>query len=213
MVLRRWTLALSTAGLLFSLPASAQAPLKITPQVSTPPKASSGPKPAPAQRVQRKSVTKRSASKPSARQTASKPARPPAAKPVSQPPSQAPEQTISASPAWTPPPVSGNEQPDLAFGAFQRGHFLTAFAEATRRVSETGDAKAMALLGELFANGFGVMRDDKKAADWYALAADRGDREATFALAMFRLSGRSGPKDPDSAARLLAQAAKLGHVA
>ena len=54
--------------------------------------------------------------------------------------------------------------------------------------------KAMTLLGELYANGLGVARDDKKAAEWYRLAADRGDREAMFALAMFHLGGRAGPR-------------------
>ena len=54
-------------------------------------------------------------------------------------------------------------EPDLAFGAFQRGFYLTAFGIATRRVEEKGDVKAMTLLGELYAHGFGVSRDDKKA--------------------------------------------------
>ena len=54
--------------------------------------------------------------------------------------------------------------------------------------------------------------DDKKAAEWYKLAAARGDREAMFALAMFRMAGRGGPPDRQEAARLLAEAAKLGHV-
>ena len=42
------------------------------------------------------------------------------------------------------------------------------------------------------------------------LAADRGDREAMFALAMFRLEGRAGPRDRDASAKWLAAAAKLG---
>ena len=65
---------------------------------------------------------------------------------------------------------------------------------ATKRVEQKDDPKAMTLLGELYANGYGVDRDDKKAAEWYRLAADRGDREAMFALAMFRLGGRAGPR-------------------
>ncbi len=101
---------------------------------------------------------------------------------------------------------------DHAYGAFQRGYYLTAFALATQRV-EKGDAKAMTLLGELHANGLGVPRDDRKAADWYKLAVERGDREAMFALALFRLSGRAGPRDREEAAKLLAAAAKLGHAA
>src|ERR1700694_4591856 len=65
--------------------------------------------------------------------------------------------------AANPAPKSGAE-PDLAFGAYQRGYFLTAFAEATRRVEAKGDSRAMTLLGELYANGLGVSADDGKAA-------------------------------------------------
>ena len=78
-------------------------------------------------------------------------------------------------------------EPDLAFGAFQRGYYLTAFELATNRVEQNDDPKAMTLLGELYANGLGVPQNDTKAADWYKLAAARGDREAMFALAMFAL--------------------------
>lgn len=100
---------------------------------------------------------------------------------------------------------------DVAYGAYQRGFFLTAFNEATQR-AKNGDAKAMTLLGELYAKGQGVGRDDQKAAEWYKLAADRGDREALFALGTFRLDGRAGPRDRAEAMRLFMQAAKLGHA-
>ena len=69
----------------------------------------------------------------------------------------------------------------------------------------------MTLLGELYAGGLGVPQNDAKAAEWYKLAADRGDRDAMFALAMLRLQGRAGPRDRDAAAKWLAAAAKLGH--
>ena len=66
-------------------------------------------------------------------------------------------------------------------GAFQTGHYLTAFGIAINRIELKKDAKAMTLLGELYAGGLGVPQNDVKAADWYNLAADRGDREAMFA--------------------------------
>src|SRR5258708_19443398 len=110
----------------------------------------------------------------------------------------------------TTSPATGQDG-DMAYGAFQRGYYLTAFAFATDRVDQIGDVKAMTLLGELYANGFGVIQDDVKAAEWYRIAAERGDREAMFALAMFRIGGRGGPANRDEAARLLAQAAKLRH--
>ncbi len=109
-----------------------------------------------------------------------------------------------------PPPANG-AKPDLAFGAYQRGYFLTALQYATDD-AEKGNAPAMTLLGELYANGLGVPRDDTKAADWYKLAAARGDRNAMFALAMFALAGRGGPRDREQSAKWLAAAAKLGHA-
>src|SRR5579883_2291440 len=101
--------------------------------------------------------------------------------------------------------------PDLAFGAFQRGYFLTAFALAEKRIEQDSDPKSMTLLGELYANGLGVPKDDAKAAEWYKLAAARGDSNAMFALAMFALNGRAGPRDRQASAKWLASAAKLGH--
>ena len=60
------------------------------------------------------------------------------------------------------------------------------------------------MLGELYANALGVKRDYAKAADWYKRAADAGDREAMFALAMMRLAGRGGPSTSEEAVKLLA---------
>ncbi len=111
----------------------------------------------------------------------------------------------------TAPVVPSGPPPDMAYGAFQRGYFLTAFSLATERVTNGADPKAMTLLGELYADGLGVARDDRRAAEWYNLAAARGDSNAMFALAMFALNGRAGPRDRDASTRWLAAAAKLGH--
>jgi TPR repeat protein len=138
---------------------------------------------------------------------------PPAAKPVAKPVPSKPAATQSSKPAPTQTgPVSASPRRDLdmAYGAFQRGHYVTAFAIATQRVEEQKDVKAMTLLGELYANGLGVERDDKKAAEWYGQAVERGDREAMFALAMLQLAGRTGNRE--QGAQLLAAAAKLGHA-
>src|SRR6516225_4231503 len=112
----------------------------------------------------------------------------PLAKPAAAPAQAAPvQQNSDAAPSA--------QQPDLAFGAFQRGYFLTAFAIATKRAVDDNDIKAMTLLGELYADGLGVAQDDKKAAEWYKFAASRGDSNAMFALAMFSLNGRAGPRE------------------
>ena len=89
--------------------------------------------------------------------------------------------------------------------------YKTAFDLATKRAQDTGDPKAMTMLGELYANALGVKRDYTKAADWYKRAADGGDREGMFALAMLRLAGRGGPVNHEEAAKMLASSAKLGN--
>ena len=82
------------------------------------------------------------------------------------------------------------------YGAYQRGQYKTAFDLATNRAQFNGDPKAMTMLGELYANAMGVKRDYAKAAEWYRRAADGGDREGMFALAMLRLAGRGGAGQP-----------------
>ncbi len=100
---------------------------------------------------------------------------------------------------------------DIAYGAFQRGLYITAFNEAAKRAQQN-DPAAMTLLAEIYAQGLGVGRDDSKAAQWYKLAAAKGDREALFALAMFNFQGRAGAQNLEEAARLLDAAARLGHA-
>jgi len=126
--------------------------------------------------------------------------RPPAAKP-----------NRAGAPAEKTAPGPVGPPADMAYGAFQRGYFLTAFSLATDRVTNGADPKAMTLLGELYADGLGVPRDDRRAAEWYGLAAARGDSNAMFALAMFALNGRAGTRDREASTRWLAAAAKLGH--
>ena len=101
----------------------------------------------------------------------------------------------------TPAPPPDDPNVDLVFGAYQRGQYKTAFDLATKRVQDNGDPKAMTMLGELYANAMGVKRDDAKAAEWYQRAADGGDREGMFALAMLRLGGRGGPVNREEAVK------------
>jgi TPR repeat protein len=101
-------------------------------------------------------------------------------------------------------------EPDYAFGAFQRGYFLTAFSLALDR-AEAGDAAAQTLLAELLSRGLGVKQDLPAAADWYSLAGDRGDPEALYALGRFHLEGVAVKADAGKAADLLKRAAKGGH--
>src|SRR5580693_6886956 len=54
------------------------------------------------------------------------------------PPAAAPS-TPAAAPA--PAPAANGRPPDLAFGAFQRGYYITAFALATKDVDDKSDPK------------------------------------------------------------------------
>ena len=86
--------------------------------------------------------------------------------------------TKNAPPPLPPPapsatPNSDQSNIDIAYGAFQRGFYLTAFNEATKRAQQN-DPAAMTLLGELYAQGLGVGRDDSKAAQWYKTRRRQG---------------------------------------
>lgn len=101
---------------------------------------------------------------------------------------------------------------DLAYGAFQRGYYLTALRLAERRAA-TGDAVAQTLIGEIHANGLGVPQDVPRAITWYAQADQNGDIQATFQLAMIYQTGTGVPRNRERAAALFKKAADGGHVA
>src|SRR5580700_3610475 len=82
------------------------------------------------------------------------PAQPAAGKPPMRPKTKAPATAKKpAVPAATATPVPAPDDPnvDLVYGAYQRGQYKTAFDLATKRVQDTGDPKAMTMLGELYA--------------------------------------------------------------
>ena len=79
----------------------------------------------------------------------------PAAKPkigaAAKKPAPSPQPTATA-----PPAAPDDPNADLVYGAYQRGLYKTAFDLAIKRAQEKGDPKAMTMLGELYANAFGV---------------------------------------------------------
>src|SRR5919109_2849070 len=103
---------------------------------------------------------------------------------------------------------SKSPAPDPAYAAYQRGHYLSAYALATQRIEEKKDPAAMTLVGELLANGLGVKHDEKRAAYWYKLAAEAGDREAIYALGLLHLEGRGVQRNLEEAARRFREAAE-----
>jgi uncharacterized protein len=102
-------------------------------------------------------------------------------------------------------------EPDLAYGAYQRGLFLTAFREATERLARNPeDAAAMTLVGELYNQGLGIPGNPTKAVEWYRLAAARGDAHALAALGLMALDGRGMAADQKQGRAWLEQAAANG---
>jgi TPR repeat protein len=106
------------------------------------------------------------------------------------------QQPISVRPAGAP--LAPRLDADIAYGTFQRGLYITAFAEATEAAAN-GDGAAMTLIGMLYSNGFGVPRSPARAAEWYALATVYGDVRAMVALAG-QLAAGSGIERPFSCA-------------
>ena len=110
------------------------------------------------------------------------------------------------------PSTKGGPPADIAFGAFQRGFFLTALREATQRVAENPkDAAAMTLLGEIYRDGLVVRQDLLEAGRWYRLASGLGDKNAQFQLGVMLLEDGE-PKDRAAARALFEKAAAQGHA-
>lgn len=59
------------------------------------------------------------------------------------------------------------------FAAHQRGDYATTL-KLVRPLAEKGEAKSQYLIGKMYAEGRGVVLDDKEAVRWYRLAAEQG---------------------------------------
>jgi len=117
-------------------------------------------------------------------------------------------------------PLTNGEEPGLdpsrfgelideAYGAYQRGRYLTAFNLALPR-AEKGDGAAQTLVAEIYANGLGVRQDPKEAAKWYEKAAEHGVPDAQLQFALMLLEGRLVQQDRDRAFELMRKAAEAG---
>lgn len=104
------------------------------------------------------------------------------------------------------------EKVDPAYGAYQRGFFLTALNLALPR-AEKGDQHAQTLIAEIYSKGLGVPEDMAAAASWYGMASQNGDALATFELGMLYQEGSGVTKDRKRAAELFRTAADAGNMA
>ena len=68
------------------------------------------------------------------------------------------------------------------------------------------------MIAVLYDRGEGVIENKQKALNWALLAAAQGDREATYASAVWLERGYSGKSEPFLAVSLYEKAAEQGHV-
>jgi len=110
-----------------------------------------------------------------------------------------------------PPEKPFKGKVDDAYGAFQRGYYLTAFQKALPR-AQLGDPAAQTLIAELISQGLGVKRDAKDAAFWYSKAAAGGDETSMFKYALILMEGRDVPRDQKKADEWMKKAAEAGQA-
>lgn len=105
-------------------------------------------------------------------------------------------------------PASGE---NAAYIAFDQGQYLTALKLAAA-AAKKGDATAHTLVARIHAEGLGVPKNEKLAAQWYEQAAKLGDTEAMFAWGVMLAAGTGVKKDRARAADLFEKAAMKGHA-
>ena len=124
------------------------------------------------------------------------------------------EETRELTPATEAPAVEATgedaEEIDFAYGAFQRGQYLTAFELALPR-AQLGDPAAQTLIAEIYARGLGLPQDMSEAAFWYKSGAEGGDRSAQLKYALMLLEGRHVAPDPEAARELMRRSADAGN--
>jgi TPR repeat protein len=81
-----------------------------------------------------------------------------------------------------------------------------------QRAAEVGDARAQALLGDIFSNGTLVPADYPQAVKWYRMAADQGQKDGQFGLAARYVLGQGVAIDSTEALRWFKAAADQGHA-
>jgi len=96
-----------------------------------------------------------------------------------------------------------NEDFDETLDIFEK--FLTA-----NTASEQVQIKAWNLFGVIYSNG--VRYDREKANYWFAKAAEQGDADAQYNIAIMHADGQGVPKDEAKAAEWYKKAAAQGHA-
>jgi len=96
-----------------------------------------------------------------------------------------------------------------AFSAVPKEADQKAFLE-TKVKADQGDAAAQYYLGNMYANGQGVAKDDSEAVKWYRKAADQGLAEAQYNLGVAYGNGQGVVRDAAEAVKWYRKAAEQG---
>ena len=83
--------------------------------------------------------------------------------------------------------------------------------EETKAKAEKGDALSQLILGQMYIEGYGVLKDDKEAVKWHLKAAKQGNALAQFSLAKKYQGGKGVLQDHKEAVRWYRKAAKQGY--
>jgi hypothetical protein len=96
--------------------------------------------------------------------------------------------------------LSAQAWSDVATGRreLDKGNYAAAL-EQLKPLAEVGNSDAQMLMGKMYANGKGVLKDDVQAAAWYWKAASAGNIEAQLALSGAYADGKGVPRSDDIA--------------
>lgn len=77
--------------------------------------------------------------------------------------------------------------------------------------AKSGNARAMSMLGSMYALGYGVKENGNQAVKWLVKATENGDQEAVSVLGMVYVTGKGGaPRRMEEGIALLEKAAATG---
>jgi TPR repeat protein len=99
---------------------------------------------------------------------------------------------------------------DKGFQAYNEKNWVQAIYYL-RPLAETGDDKALLLLGNMYLQGYGVERDPSEAMRLYRKAAINNNVEATVVIATMYQQGIGVTKNYRTAAEWYKRAADMGH--
>jgi clan AA aspartic protease (TIGR02281 family) len=113
--------------------------------------------------------------------------------------------SVAGTPTFAGPLEDGRE-------AFLRRDYPTAM-RLLRPLAERGDRRAQFLVGELYAQGWGVRQSSVQAGEWYRKAAEQGDNLAQSSLGLMYFSGDGVLQNYAAAMKWTLMAAKQGNWA